>query len=436
MVLLMAGVGLAIGLVCFVCIAVARSAAAVVVLVGTWMATTALRDSIDVSWTFGGTRVTALDVMCLIIAAVGVARIVGDGVRVLTRGLPLVLLGLLIVHVARGAADFGLQTAISGSRSWLYFGAALVYASSVPQVWTSAIWKILIVSGGCLAAVALPYFAVEGVHTATNEILRNGEWIASRPVTAGGALLILQSAVMALALDWPSPQLARALASVEAAVLLLLQHRTVWAAALVVALVGFVAWTRREMMRSPEVVFARTGLVLLGLPLAVAGFVRSGALVSSVQEAVSHHSTFTWRTTSWTELIGAHHSPLQVATGGPSGASWAREIGGQIVDRSAHNGFVDLYLRVGVPGVVVLVLLGLSLWWVRDTLAIRSGLPGTAVALILLTQLVFSAAYSLDLIQGVVGGVLVAGVLEARRTSLQADAVPSVRVGRHRAALP
>jgi|GEM_PF-3818971 len=41
------------------------------------------------------------------------------------------------------------------------------------------------------------------------------------------------------------------------------------------------------------------------------------------------------------------------------------------------------------------------------------GLAGTAVALLLLTQLVFSVAYSLDVMQGVIGGVLLSGLAPA-----------------------
>jgi len=413
------------GVVLFTYLAIRNSAATVAVLVATWILTTAILDQVDVSRAFAGTRVTALDVMSAIIALVGVIRILVSGVLNPARGLTLLLFGLLIVHVARGVADFGLQSAVSGSRDWLYFGAALVYGSSVSPASSSAIWKILVVAGGCLAAVAVPYFVVDGVHTATHEVLRNDVWVSSRPVVGAGALLIVQSAIIAIATGWPSPGSARALAAGEGVVLLLLQHRTIWIAGAVVALMGFIGWSRRRIGTSPETVFASTGFILLALPAIALVFVHTRVFVASAEEAVSHHSTFTWRTTGWTELIGTHHSPLDLLIGGPSGASWAREIGGQIVDRSAHNGFVDAYLRIGLPGVVLLAALGLILWRSRDLIAIRSGLPGAVVALILLTQLAFSVTFSLDLIQGIIVGVFAAGLAEKARSPAETHS-PSV----------
>ena len=54
--------------------------------------------------------------------------------------------------------------------------------------------------------------------------------------------------------------------------------------------------------------------------------------------------------------------------------------------------------------------LGLLLWFRRREVATPTGLTGLAVSLLLLTQLVFTVAYSLDVLQGVIAGVLVSGL--------------------------
>ena len=135
----------------------------------------------------------------------------------------------------------------------------------------------------------------------------------------------------------------------------------------------------------------------------------------------SSDSTFTWRTKGWSELLSTHDSPSELATGQPAGAGFARVIDGRLVDVSPHNGFVDAYIRFGLPGVLCLLWLGLLLWFRRSDVGPATGLTAEAVGLLVLTQLVFSIAYSLDPIQGMIAGILVAGVATA---TARAPAVP------------
>jgi hypothetical protein len=154
--------------------------------------------------------------------------------------------------------------------------------------------------------------------------------------------------------------------------------------------------------------------VLLLLPIAAWGFARTGPLVESASEATSSNSTFAWRTTGWGELISSHDSTSQLAVGDPAGGgSFDRVIGGHPVNVSAHNDFIDAYIRFGLPGVLVLCWLGLLLWFRRVDVAAGTGLTAQAVGLLLLTQLVFSIAYPLDVIQGLIAGIFVSGLVAA-----------------------
>jgi hypothetical protein len=374
-----------------------------------WVATTALRDSVDLSVTLGGVRVSALDVLSTLMIIVGIARLAGHGVRP-AHALPLALLGLLVIHVLRGVEAFGFQAAVNGTRGWFYFTASLVYASTASWSRPRRGWLLLTATGVALAAVAVPYLVAGGLHPATRMIYRNGEWVTNRPVVATGALLILEAAILCAALNWPSRATAVPLAMGLGLVVLLLEHRTVWVAGAAVVVAGFASWSQRRVREAPAAVSGVTGVALLALPFVIWGFSRTSALVSSIREATTSHSTFAWRTTSWEELIASHHSVQEILTGQGSGASWDRLVQGQVAQQSPHNAFVDAYLRFGLPGVLVFSCLGLLLWYRRREIAAAAGVPSSTVTLLLVAQLVFCVAYNLDGPQGFIDGILVSSL--------------------------
>ena len=85
-------------------LALRNSTATLALLLAVWVATGALRDAFDLSITVSGVHVSALDVVCAILATVGIARILSDGVQNVARGLALALFVLLAFHIARGVA--------------------------------------------------------------------------------------------------------------------------------------------------------------------------------------------------------------------------------------------------------------------------------------------------------------------------------------------
>ncbi len=119
-----------------------------------------------------------------------------------------------------------------------------------------------------------------------------------------------------------------------------------------------------------------------------------------------------WRTDEWGDLIAANDAPAEILAGNPSGQGWNQGLllDGSEADIAAHNEYVDAYVRFGLAGVVLACWLGLLLWFRRREVATPTGLTGLAVSLLLLTQLVFTVAYSLDVLQGVIAGVLVSGL--------------------------
>lgn len=408
---LAAAVGTA--LVGFSFLALRNSVATVAVLLAVWIFTAALRDTVELSVLVSSSvRVAALDIASGILLAVGVGRVLSMGVRSLAAGLVLALVLLLGIHVARGVDVYGIQVALNDARLSLYFTATLAYVITVPGGWDNRVWKVLAGAGVLLAAIAVPYWLAGGLGSATSEMVRNGEIVTSRPVQAAGALLILQAAIIASAIGWPTKKAAVYVLFAAAIATLLLQHRTVWAAGLVVAIIGLVWWWLRQNRGNERTVFAVTGVVLLLIPVAVWGFTQTGQLVESASEATRSESTLSWRMSLWDERISANDSVVNLASGEPAGANHFQLINGRATDVSAHNGFVETYLRFGLPGLLVVTWLGLLIWLHRQEIASRTELTAQAVGLLLVTQIVFSVAYSLDLIQGVILGVFVSGLLE------------------------
>jgi hypothetical protein len=400
-------------LLAFGYLALRNSTVTLALLLVVWIATSALRDAVDLSVTMSSVHLSALDILSVILATVGVARILADGLGNAARALALVLLLSLAFHIVRGISEFGVQAAINDARGWCYFTAALVYAATVPGGWGRPAWEILTASGVLLAAIAVPYFLIEGLGSASAQVFRDGEWVTQRPIVAAGALVILQAAILAPAIRWPSRQAAAWMVLGTGAVVLLLEHRTVWVAALIVGILGFIWWSARRVSEAESAVFAATGVVILILPFAVLGFARTGPLVDSVKSATSSNSTLTWRTTGWSELLSSHDSASDLAVGQPAGGSFKRLIDGQVVDVSPHDGFVDAYIRFGLPGLLCLLWLGLLLWFRRFDIAAATQITPQAIGLLILTQLVFSIAYQLDTIQGLIAGILVSGLVVA-----------------------
>jgi hypothetical protein len=369
-----------------------------------------IRDSFALSTVVSGFRVSALDALCAVLLGVGIYRALVRGVRSFACGLTVALFVLLVFHITRGTLDFNLQEAINASRTWIYFTAPLVFAATAPKPWDRRVWQFVASTGIALAFISIPYFLVDGLRTSSQYVYRNGEFLTARPIQAAGALVVLQAAILLPALGWPSRGKSTALAGVMIAVAVLVQHRTVWAAGLAVAGIGFIRWSRSRLRESESLVFGATGLLFLALPVLAYGFLRSGTLVQSAAETTSSRSTFTWRTTGWHELILSHHSLSDIAAGGPAGASWARQILGSTVTVAPHDAYLEAFLRFGLPGLVLFLGLWVVVWKRTKDVARHVGLTSTAIVLLLTSQSLYGVAYPLGEVQGLIFGVFISGL--------------------------
>jgi hypothetical protein len=391
------------------------SLATIALLLAVWVATTALRDTFNLSlvWNFE-VRVFALDLISVSLALVALVRILSNGLRSIAVGLVLALSVLLVIHIARGVLEYNVQTAVDEARPWIYFTAPLLYAATVPGGWDRRAWKLLAATGVLLAMTAVVYFVVEGVPSAGAVVERGGGLSRATSISAEGTLLIMQAVVIGIALRWPSRRTAPYVALGAADVVLFLQQRTVWIAGIAMLGLSLFWWLRERPLRRPAMALVATGVILYAASIAflvipnreTTTIQHSGTVAQSADTG-----TFSWRVRGWRELLSRYHSPGVLATGRPAGHTFDRVSNGAITDISPHNELIDTYVRFGLPGVLVLLWLVWLLWSRRETVARRTDIAEHAVVLLIVSQLVFGIAYALDLVQGLILGILVSGAV-------------------------
>jgi hypothetical protein len=378
---------------------------------------------------FGGFAVTPLDLVSIALLGAAFLRLShGMASRRLVAPTLIVLL-LLSVHLARGVSAFGVQAAIAGGRTPLWFVAGLLYGSTAR--WTSREFAALTLVSVSIVPLVLFGYASKGFHSSTTVLVINGTAADSRPVTAAAALLILQGLILVLVLQIGPRGGARvALIALMALQVVLLQHRTVWACALAVGAVGVLLWFRSRPALKHEQTCAVISAACFALPLTVWGVLHTSALVSSFREAQGPRSTLAWRTESWTKLLGHFGSLSDRVFGVPAGTSFERTVFGTQTAVQAHSMYVETILRFGIPGLILLVAAWASV--VRRARLVRTdSLPTAGLYALVLTQAVFSVAYSLSIVEGVILGALLAALevqTAPQRVPLRAgspSAVPS-----------
>jgi hypothetical protein len=402
-----------------------RSAtAAAWLLVGIFAASEAIVPPLGLQMTSGSLTVYAMDLVVMVMCAIGVWRLFSrpNPPSVL---LPLAALSALFAfHAVWGIATFGLQGGVNGSRSWFYLIGPLVFASQASPPWTRRSFTPLIVGAIALSLFGLFSLGRYGLHGANEYITIRGEFVDARPVMAKGALLIVQCMLLAMAVRFARPGvLWLAVASMGSAALLL-QYRTIWIVALVVAVIAYVKWARLAIFLNERAALGAASAVLLVAPVVVALTVSSSAFGESVHSATAKDSTFEWRWKSWTLLLASHDSTQDRVLGLPAGAPLERRIGNIVWNQSPHSLYVDALLSLGALGVVTLIYLWIVILRRRRRAAVALGITGTLVGVILFSQAIYGITNMLDPAQGLLLGMLLQAAFSTPAESRQDEAVP------------
>ncbi|MEK6442230.1 O-antigen ligase family protein [Pseudonocardia sp. T1-2H] len=270
----------------------------------------------------------------------------------------LLLLGVVLgVSLLRGAAAFGIHSAVNDVRQYLFFfGATLYFSTFAPLPGLSArigrIWLVMTVPMMLLAGLRwLQNFA--GLHLG----IPAAKWGADAAIRVldGPYVFFLSQAFVLTIPAWLRGQQSRwqrVLSVVLLLMVIALNRRTAWLAVLVgIAVV---------MLRDRRLGRRALTLVVLGGALAVVGFVAVGGLQEGVEQPVTQEDTgnLTWRVQGWSELVGGWvHNPVSWVLGEPFGSSFAREIDGSKVTSHPHDFYIETMMRAGIPGLIALLVL-------------------------------------------------------------------------------
>ena len=330
----------------------------------------------------------------------------------------LVLLGLVVLSAGRGASAFGLKAAGNGVRDLFYFvTSALAIMLLRPAFRLDAIrlarWVVW--AGFCLSGIALLRWG--GVLPIPVNPFQDDFREVVRAIGADYAFIVGLAFIASIhfslverrnGLWWMG-------AAMLGAVVLALQHRSVW-----VATLAGLAWlVFRAAPLSPKRLLAfgaTAGIALCVILIAAPRVLNSATELATVnvEEAESENSTWEWRVTGYEEATARLlDSGLgDVLIGPPAG--WAADLALEN-DASAiiHSRYIGTLAFYGVVGFAVLLVwfgvLARRVGWPakpsRSTPA--SGHAGTTVLeALLLSELVYLGPYVGGILEGAVLGLI------------------------------
>lgn len=317
-----------------------------------------------------GITLYVADVPMVLLAIVAAWRWLARADMPRRHGAWLLLLAVFGIGLAIGLARHGTAAGVA-ARADFYALAAASYAMSFPlarndlrALWRLLTWGALLLLGLCLYRWLVIYLPIRellpygGIYNNDGEI---------RVIWASGALLMAEVALLGVFFGGAGSglHLARWGAAPLLAAVLVLQHRSVWLAALVGALVALLMAGRQRASRLAQ------GLLLVALVMAsllpvVLSERLAGQFGQSVQSALAGEGTVHARLENWrvTLRTWAGHGPLALAIGDEPGSDRARvvetERGEQRrISYSAHNHYVSLLTGTGIVGLLAYLWMSL-----------------------------------------------------------------------------
>ncbi len=309
--------------------------------------------------TFGGTQIFLEDAVFGVLAFAALLKFHTIRRNVRTPWITTTLLALLGFAFLRGLATYG-TTAYIEFRYFLFPAAGIAYLLSFPagDDWERRYRAWLRWTGIGLCALAAYHMATRGLGAADELTFEGGVYRTTRILVAGQAL-VLTIATLTEIDGWLRARRASGLlyAAVFGVVLLLSQHRSVWAAA-AVGLVVFLATGRRFFRATPVIVTVYVAAAAGILLYATGALAESLASVQKTLDAVGQtNSTFSNRLQSWDQLMADYRRSTDLLVqlfGFPFGHGYVRVVDGVLYNVSPHNYYIHLLLRAGPIGTALL----------------------------------------------------------------------------------
>ncbi|MBE0446824.1 MAG: O-antigen ligase family protein [Actinobacteria bacterium] len=359
------------------------------------------------------------DAVFIILAMVGIVRLVMRNKFTYVHILWLFLGFLIMFSFARGVAIHGFESAGVELREFFYFFAGALYFMNFPT--GSQHLKRLTLAWLCVAGalflLALFRWAAGGLSLGIPQPWLETGHGGLRVLNAAQALFLFQAFLVSLFLKFvpDSSRLWRSFSSVLLPVVVLLQHRTVWVLALVATMLA--AFQQGKVRR--RVAYILTSAVVAG---AIFGLVVFGeniskipdSLSASVDEAINKSdSTFIWRVESWSALLAERSSfgYSDYLFGKPFGSGYVRKVWDFERTETPHNYYIQTFLRLGVFGLIALLCTyAILISRLAQSASYKASgyFGGRLVYILLMTQLIFFITYSPSYEQGIVLGLAMA----------------------------
>lgn len=379
-----------------------------------------------------GVKVFPPDFVYLLLGGAAVLRLAPRGQWPLPLLLWLGFGAVLLGSFALGVVGFGTEAGVEFRGSFYFWVAGLYLASfeldprfgrGLVHLW---MWAALLVLGSAVFRWTAVALGLEFAR-AWSEWSGAGEGMRLRVVNAQATLVLAVALLLLIhhrvrgeplrSWEWLGVPLALAV--------LVLQHRSVWAATLAgVAAIFYIERERRGRLLGAALLVGMLGAVAV-VPVLDSGLGQSVVteVSSSATAAVSTEGgTFVGRVLSWRELLGQYAGlgPRGWLVGEPFGAGYSRVVEGMHIEYSPHNQYVQFLLRVGA--------LGTALWLAAYTLVLRRlrATPAPPAALLagvlwvlVATQLVFFIPYQAYHVQGLLLGVALTACAGSARAPAQ-----------------
>lgn len=309
-------------------------------------------------------------------------------------GLGAALITLFLFTLVRGARDFGFGTAINESRAWIYIIAVCVWVLALgmqKRVTRRSIERWAMWTGAAILLVAIRNIATFGLGGAGTGRSVDGEVVeAGRPIVAGQAMVLAVAMLVAFSVAHRTGRRRYgALGIVLLLMVILAQHRSVWAAAAAGLAALFLSIGGGRRLRWAAVAVFSTCLIVVVTQLG--GF---PWLSERLVESFGDTRTYEGRVFDWTVLVERNISDglFTVLFGAPAGQGWAHlREDGLLVTYPPHNWYVSSFLRIGLAGLFVMVAMGLTA--LVKALQARQKLPSLPLLLALAS---FAWAYNLS----------------------------------------
>ena len=324
--------------------------------------------------------------------------------------LMLLLVSLSLLSLVRGMTVYGLESPVSEARGTLAYLAAAGYFATVrpSDELVSRVARWWLAAAGLLAALSVLRWAALASGLQTIALLEPGT-SGVRVLDARESLVVGQGALIALVTAAGAERARRMplIAALLLGVTLLLEHRSVW----VVVLVSALALFMRNRILSGKLAVTAFGALAVGLVLILTVFTGTeGSVEASLADSATNTGTFEWRVRGWAALLDEvdEYSPVQYAIGGRWGSGWERRIEGfRVIDYSPHNFYIQIFLRTGVIGLLVLISL---LWRVLRSLPRRLTsfsveLTPELLRILLVGHVAYFMVYAPDFEQGIITGI-------------------------------